>query len=75
MTIGGNRLFACQNLEEDDCGKGDARDIAKAFREKQGFATVGDLDVDTRKGKAETLDGRFCARNKCKVFSKIVCTN
>ena len=75
MTVGGNRLFACQNLEEDDCGKGDARDIAKAFCQKQGFAAVGDLDIDTRKGKAETLDGRFCARNKCRVFSKIVCTN
>jgi hypothetical protein len=75
LTTSGNRLFACQSPDGDDCGKGDARDIAKAFCQKQGFAAAADLDLDTRKGKAETLDGQFCARNKCRVFSKIVCAN
>jgi hypothetical protein len=75
MTANGNRLFACTNLDGDDCGKGDAREIAKAFCQKQGFSNVDDIDTDTKKVKAETLDGQFCAKNKCKVFSKIVCQN
>jgi outer membrane protein assembly factor BamB len=75
LTASGNRLFACQDPGGDDCGKGDAKDIAKAFCQKQGFTAAADLDLDTRKGKAETLDGQFCARNKCRVFSKIVCAN
>jgi hypothetical protein len=75
MTASGNRLFACANLDGEDCGKGDATEIAKAFCEKQGFSNVDDLDTDTKKVKAETLDGQLCTRNKCKVFSKIVCAN
>jgi hypothetical protein len=30
-------------------------------------------DVDSRKVKAETLDGRLCTKKKCKVFDRIVC--
>jgi len=75
MTATGNRLFACANLDGDDCGKGDAKEIAKAFCQKQGFADVDDLDTDVKKAKAETLDGQFCTKNKCRVFSKIVCAN
>jgi hypothetical protein len=75
MTASGNRLFACANLDGDDCGKSDAKEIAKAFCQKQGFSNVDDLDTDTKKVKAETLDGQLCTRNKCKVFAKIVCAN
>lgn len=73
MTVSGNRLFACEKLDGDDCGKGDYRTIAKAFCAAQGFTAADDIDVDTKKVKAETLDGRFCAKNKCKVFDRIVC--
>jgi hypothetical protein len=75
MTAGGNRLFACEELDQDDCGKGDHRTIATAFCKKQGFAGAGKVDVDSKKVKAETLDGRFCSRNKCKVFEEISCAN
>jgi hypothetical protein len=73
LTANGNRLFACEELDQDDCGKGDHRDIAKAFCAKQGFTQADDIDVDSRKVKAETLNGQFCSKNKCKVFDKIVC--
>ncbi len=73
MTANGNRLFACEELDGDDCGKGDHRAISLAFCQKQGFAKADDFDVDSRKVKAETLDGRFCSKNKCKVFDEIVC--
>jgi hypothetical protein len=73
LTGNGNRLFACEALDGDDCGKGDYRSIAKAFCAKQGYAQADDIDVDSKKVKAETLDGQFCSKNKCKVFDKIVC--
>lgn len=73
MTANGNRLFACEELDGDDCGKGDAREIAKAFCTKQGFAQADGIDVDTKKVKAETLDGQFCSKNKCRVFEQIIC--
>lgn len=75
MTASGNRLFACEELDQDDCGKGDHRTIAKAFCVKQGHADARDHDVDSKKVKAETLDGRFCSKSKCKVFDQIVCAN
>ncbi len=74
MTMNGNRLFACEKLDGDDCGKGDHRSIAKAFCEKNGFANADDIDVDSKKVKAETLDGQYCTKKKCKVFDQIVCT-
>ena len=73
LTASGNRLFACEELDGDDCGKGDYRSIAKAFCAKNGFAEADDVDVDNKKVKAETLDGQFCSKKKCKVFDKIVC--
>ena len=73
MTANGNRLFACEKLDGDDCGKGDHRSIAKAFCAKNGYAEAKDIDVDSKKVKAETLDGQYCSKKKCKVFDKIVC--
>jgi hypothetical protein len=73
MTAGGNRLFACEELDQDDCGKGDHKDISLAWCQKQGYPQVKQYDVDSEKVKAETLDGRFCSKNKCKVFEQIVC--
>jgi hypothetical protein len=72
-TTGGNLLFACEELDEDDCGKGDHKDISLAWCRKQGCAQVKGYDVDGRKVKAETLDGRFCSKSKCKVFDSIAC--
>jgi hypothetical protein len=74
MTAGGNRLFACEELDQDDCGKGDHTDISLAWCENEGYPQVKGYDVDSKKVKAETLDGRFCSKNKCKVFDQIVCT-
>lgn len=73
LTPNSNRLFACEELDGDDCGKGDYRSIAKAFCSKQGFVEADDIKVDSKKVKAETLDGRFCSKNKCKVFDRITC--
>jgi hypothetical protein len=75
MTAGGNRLFACEELDQDDCGKGDHTDISLAWCQKQGYPQVKEYDVDSKKVKAETLDGRFCSKSKCKVFDQIVCAN
>jgi hypothetical protein len=73
MTAGGNRLFACEELDQDDCGKGDYTNISLAWCQEQGYPQVKDYDVDSRKVRAETLDGRLCSKNKCKVFDEIVC--
>jgi hypothetical protein len=73
MTTNGNRLFACEELDQDDCGKGDHNEISLAWCQKQGYPKVKGYDVDSRKVKAETLDGRFCSKNKCKVFDEIEC--
>ena len=75
MTANGNRLFACEELDQDDCGKGDYQTIATAFCKKQGFIGAGKVSVDSKKVKAETFDGRFCNKNKCKVFEAISCAN
>jgi hypothetical protein len=73
LTASNNRLFACEKLDGDDCGKGDYRSIARAFCTKRGFAEADDIKVDSKKVKAETLDGQFCSKNKCKVFERITC--
>ena len=73
LTTSGNRLFACEELDQDDCGKGDHKDISLAWCQKQGYPKVKGYDVDSRKVKAETLDGRLCSKNKCKVFDSIAC--
>ncbi len=71
----GNRLFACEKLDGDDCGKSGYNAIATAFCKTQGFVGAGQTEVDSKKVKAETLDGRFCSKKKCKVFDRIVCAN
>jgi hypothetical protein len=73
LTANGNRLFACEELDQDDCGKGDHREISLAWCQAQGYAKVSDFDVDSRKVTAETLNGQFCSKNKCKVFDSIAC--
>jgi hypothetical protein len=73
LTTAGNRLFACEKLDGDDCGKGDHRTIAAAFCAKSGYAQAPQFKVDNKKTKAETLDGRYCSKKKCKVFDEIVC--
>jgi hypothetical protein len=73
MTAGGNRLFACEELDQDDCGKGDHTDISLAWCQNEGYPQVKGYDIDSKKVKAETLDGQFCSKNKCKVFDEIVC--
>ncbi|HEV8392329.1 MAG TPA: hypothetical protein VGQ35_20915 [Dongiaceae bacterium] len=73
LTANGNRLFACESPDSDDCGKGDAKAIAQAFCQKQGFTRADDIDTDSKKVKAETLDGQLCSKKKCRVFDKIVC--
>jgi hypothetical protein len=75
LTMSGNRLFACEELDGDDCGKGDYQTIATAFCKKEGFIGAGQIKVDSKKVKAETLDGRYCSKNKCKVFEQIICAN
>jgi hypothetical protein len=75
LTMNGNRLFACEELDGDNCGKGDYQTIADAFCKKEGFFGSGHIKVDSKKVKAETLDGRFCSKNKCKVFEQIICAN
>jgi hypothetical protein len=73
LTTNGNRLFACEELDQDGCGNGDYNTIALAFCQKEGFTQADHLDVDSHKVKAETLDGHFCSKNKCKVFDTINC--
>ena len=73
LTADGSRLLACNSVDGDDCGKSDAKQVAQAFCEKQGFKSVKDIDTDTKKVQAQTLDGQTCTKKKCKVFSKIVC--
>ena len=75
LTASNNRLLACQEPDGDGCGKGDYKAIALAFCQKQGFAQAAKFDVDSRKGQAETLDGRSCSKKKCKVFDEVVCRN
>lgn len=73
VLASGNRLFACLELDGDECGNAQMRDVAENFCRTQGFDRAEDLDVDSRKVVAETLDGRFCSKKKCRVFDQIVC--
>jgi hypothetical protein len=72
-TAAGNRLLACLELDGDDCDKSQYRTVAESFCRNQGFQSAGDLDVDAKRGRAETLDGQLCTQKKCKVFDFIVC--
>ena len=69
----GHRLFACQELDGDDCGGSTNKAVALAFCQQQGFTEVAKVDTETRKGQAARLDGQFCTKKKCKVFDEIVC--
>lgn len=75
LTASNNRLLACEEPDGDNCGKGDYKAVALAFCQAQGFAEAAQFDVDSRKGQAETLDGRLCSKKKCKVFDEVVCRN
>jgi hypothetical protein len=75
LLTDGNRLFACEKLDGDDCGKGDYSTIATAFCKKVGFVGAGHIEVDSKKVKAENLDGQYCSKKKCKVFEQIICAN
>jgi hypothetical protein len=71
----GQRLFACQDLDGDNCGKSASKAVAQAFCQQKGFAKVDGFDTETRKGAASRLDGQLCSKTKCKVFDEIVCEN
>ncbi len=51
LTMSGNRLFACEELDGDDCGKGDYQTIATAFCKKEGFIGAGQIKVDSEEGE------------------------
>jgi hypothetical protein len=72
-TNAGHRLFACEELDGDECGKSTNKAVALDFCRQQGFTDVTKVDTETRKGKAARLDGQFCSKEKCKVFDEIVC--
>ena len=73
VTPGGYRLFACLELDGDDCGKSTNKQVALAFCQSKGFSQVDDVDTETKKVKAARLDGQLCSKSKCKVFDEIVC--
>jgi outer membrane protein assembly factor BamB len=75
VTPAGIRLFACQELDGDDCGGSTNKAVALAFCQQKGFTGVADVDTETRKGKAARMDGQLCSKNKCKVFDEIACKN
>jgi len=72
-TNAGHRLFACEELDGDDCGKSTNKAVALAFCQQQGFTQVTKVDTETKRVKAARLDGQLCTKDKCKVFDEIVC--
>ena len=73
LSKNGYRLFACLELDGEDCGKKDHREIANQYCEKEGYSEAT-YKVETRKVKAETLEGgEYCSTKKCKVFQSITC--
>ena len=75
VTNAGHRLFACQELDGDNCGKSTNKAVALAFCQQNGFTSVDKIDTETRTVQAARLDGQFCHKRKCKVFDEIVCKN
>jgi hypothetical protein len=73
VTGAGHRLFACEQLDGDDCGGSTNKAVALAFCQQQGYARADKVKTETRKGKAARLDGQFCTKSKCKVFDEIEC--
>lgn len=74
-TPAGQRLFACEGLEDGDCGKSASKSVALAFCEGNGFSKVEKFDTEKRKGAAARLDNQLCPDSKCKVFDEITCGN
>lgn len=73
LSKNGYRLFACLELDGDDCGKKDHREIANQYCAKEGYSEAT-YKIETRKVKAETLEGgEYCSTKKCKVFQSITC--
>ena len=72
-TNAGHRLFACEELDGDDCGKSTNNAVALAFCQQQGFTQAAKVDTETKRVKAARLDGQFCTKDKCKVFDEILC--
>ena len=63
VSKNGYRLFACLELDGEDCGKKDHREIARQYCVKEGYTESQEFDVETRKGKAETLGGdEYCSK-------------
>ncbi|MBX7201172.1 MAG: hypothetical protein K1X51_17530 [Rhodospirillaceae bacterium] len=73
LSKNGYRLFACLELDGEDCGKEDHREIANQYCAKEGYSEAT-YKVESRKVKAETLEGgEYCSTKKCKVFQSITC--
>jgi hypothetical protein len=70
LTKSGKRLYACQDFDGHGCGA----PVAASFCQQQGFAQAGQIDTQSEKVQAETLNGRLCDKKKCRVFEVIVCT-
>ena len=60
LTASGKPLSACVDSDFDDCGKAAAR----AFCESMGFTKAGNIDIDTKKVQAETLERRALHRQE-----------
>jgi hypothetical protein len=69
LAKSGLRLYACQSLDSDVCG----RPVADTFCQQQGFARTESYGTDRTKGPVETIAGETCTKKKCKVFEEIVC--
>jgi hypothetical protein len=75
LSKNGYRLFACLELDGDDCGKKDYREIASQFCAKEGYGEAK-YKVETRKVKAETLEGGNTAAKRsarCSTRSPAMC--
>lgn len=69
LAKSGRRLYACQALDSDVCG----RPVADVFCQQQGFARTESFGTDRIKGPVETIGGQTCTKKKCKTFEEIVC--
>src|SRR5690606_14137483 len=55
-TPAGQRLFACEGLEDGDCGKSASKSVARAFCQGKGFNKLEKFDTEKRKVAAARLD-------------------
>jgi hypothetical protein len=72
LTANGNRLFACEKLDGDDCGRGDAKGDRTVVLREAGFHPRRRHQHRQQEGEGGN-DGQFCSDKKCRVFDKIVC--